>query len=93
MGLSTNRPSIVVPVSRSSVGRRVRRLDSSGTDRAGLPVERAIRPPVSTAGRRVEDGERPTIEYVHRGATPADRPTVDDLLDRIDELASGHVRR
>lgn len=38
-------------------------------------------------------GEQPTIEYVHRGNHPADRPTVDELLDRIDELATARIER
>jgi len=37
--------------------------------------------------------EQPSIEYVHRGKHPADRPTVDDLLERIDELAAARVER
>ncbi|WP_265108543.1 peroxiredoxin family protein [Halosolutus halophilus] len=36
-------------------------------------------------------GDRPTIEYVHRGTHPADRPTADDLLERVDELATARV--
>ncbi|SIS18168.1 peroxiredoxin family protein [Natronorubrum thiooxidans] len=36
-------------------------------------------------------GQEPTLEYVHRGTMPADRPSVDDLLERVDDLAAARV--
>ncbi|AHZ22634.1 MULTISPECIES: peroxiredoxin family protein [Haloferax] len=33
-------------------------------------------------------GDEPEVVYTHRGSNPADRPEIDDLLNRIDQLAA-----
>ncbi|ELZ75991.1 peroxiredoxin family protein [Haloferax larsenii] len=33
-------------------------------------------------------GDDPDVTYTHRGSSPSDRPEIDDLLQRIDRLAS-----